>query len=299
MRRSDDTPIDWRESCVTPPQAVDLVIGGLAAGEIGLFLNFAAYGRSWLALSIAAAVAGGLPVAAGPTHAAIPAPKQIGSVLLASAYETPQRVHRSIFLFAHWLRQQYASAKLPAPAGWDPRNLASHLRVVALRVPQPLIVPGPKHDEWVMGPGETWLRRAADGARLTLLDPIWHDFDEHDPVAMAALVNVLHHVADKTGTAFLLTHQAVSPLPRGLALLAERSSWVFSLHPMTPKTAEHFAIQEPERRRWLHLSENKGLLSTHPDRWLYLDAKGALGYANPAAANSKPVAGQLPSPPNS
>lgn len=296
MRRNDDTPIDWRESCVTPPQAVDLVVGGLSAGEIGIFLNFTPSGRSWLALSIAAAVAGGLPVAAGPSHAAISAPKKIGSVLLVSAYNTPQHVHQSIFLFAHWLRRQYASAKLPAPSGWDPKNLASHLHVVSLRVPQPLIVPGPKHDEWITGPGETWLRRAADGARLTLLDPIWHDFDEHDPVAMAALINVLHHIADKTGTAFLLTHQAVSPLPRGLALLAERSSWVLSLHPMTPKIAEHFKIQESDRRRWLRLSENKGTPTTRPDRWLYLDTKGAISYANPATATSKPIAGKLPHP---
>lgn len=299
MRRNDDSFLDWGASCSTPPTATDIVVGGLLAGEIGVLLNFASYGRAWLSMSMAAAVAGCLPIAPGKAKSAIAAPKSSGRVLLARAYDTVEHTHRSIFLFSHWLRQQQASGALALPKNFDPKNIGQNLMVSALRVPQPLVVPGTKHDEWGMGPAETWLRRATDGVRLTILDPVWHDFNEQDPAPMAALVNVLFHISNKTGTAFLVTHQATSPLSPGLALLAERASWVISLHPMSPKAAAHFNIsRETERHRWIRLVETKGLPETRTDCWLYLDAKGALVYANPAVGADPANQPQLPGSPS-
>ncbi len=274
--RGPDTRLDWENCCTAPPRPLDMVVGGLSAGEIGLILNFAGYGRVWLALSMAVAVAADLPVAPhGLDGRLLSAPKSKGRVLLANAYDTPERLHRQIFLFANWLQREHSAGRLQVPAGWNVREIGANLSTVSLQLPPPLVVLGPKN-EWVPGPGETWLRRATEGSRLSVLNPLWHDFDEHDAAPMATLATTLRGVAQKTGSAFLLFHNATTPLPRGLAVLAERASWVWSVRPMDRETAHKHSIPESTRLRWLRVSEFKGTPASHPDRWLFLDPHGAL-----------------------
>lgn len=288
--RGPDTRLDWERCCTAPPRPLDMVIGGLSAGEIGLILNFAGYGRAWLALSMAVSVAADLPVApCGLDSRLLSPPRRTGRVLLANAYDTPERLHRQIFLLAHWLQREHSAGRLQVPAGWNVRGIGANLSTVSLQLPPPLVVPGSKN-EWVAGSGETWLRRTAEGARLSVLNPLWHDFDEHDAAPMATLVTTLRVIAQKTGSAFLLFHNATTPLPRGLAVLAERASWVWSVRPMDRETARRYSILESVRLRWLRVSEFKGTPASHPDRWLFLDQHGALVCLKPQTPKPEPAA---------
>lgn len=107
-----------------------MVIGGLCAGEIGLILHFAGYGRAWLALSMT--VAADLPIVPqGQDSHLLPAPKSKSLALLANAYDTPERLHRQIFLFSHWPQREHSAGRLQVPTRWTVQEIGANLSALS------------------------------------------------------------------------------------------------------------------------------------------------------------------------
>jgi len=231
-------------------------------GVYGLLLGPDGTRKSWLALHIAMAKAGGQPVAGGLW----PAPEP-GRVVYVTTEDDVAELWERI----------HAIARQP---GWEwVGSLGHHLDILA--VPQITLVKDSKNGP-ARGADCTRLIRYAKGASLIVLDPLADlaDADDADARASRMIVQTLRHISRSVGAAVLVVHHQnkVAMLAgntnhqsgRGNTRIGAGARWAVVLQPMDREMAELEGIDIADRSRWTAVHESKASYA-HLDapQWFY------------------------------
>lgn len=231
------------------PDELDLVLPGMIAGTVGSIVAPGGLGKSFLALEIAAATAG------GPDLAGIRPPKT-GDVLYLPAEDPVAALGQRL----HAIGQHCSEEQLEA--------LESRLTLAPLM--------GEVADVFDAG----WcndITEAAYGKRLVILDTIrrFHSKEENSSSEMAQLLGVLESICKKTGASILFVHHvgkggdgSSQSAARGSSVLVDNvrgGQW--NLTAMTGKEAQDAGVRD--RHQFVKVIQAKRNYGPPiPDRWL-------------------------------
>ncbi len=251
-------PLDIRMCVSNPPPPQEYVIGHLPdePGIFGMLIGPDGARKSWLALHIALAVAGGRPVAQAPNGKALwPAPKS-GKTLYLTLEDSAPVLWRRI----------WSIGQVPG-YGWI-GDAADNLRI--LPVPSCDLVS--VDSGGIPGPTSNVNRiiQEGKGAHLIIIDPLAEvlDASENDDRAAKCLVQTLRRISRETGAAVLSVHhqnkigmmngEKHAQSSRGSSKIPAGSRWTIILQPgedpdwtcITEGKASH-ARRDSEK--WLHV----------------------------------------------
>lgn len=236
------------------PPPLDFVLPGMISGTVGALVAQGGAGKSWIALELAIAVAG------GPDLLEIGIDRH-GRVLYLPAEDPRLAVSHRLY-----------SARATVD-GAAVEQLAENLEIVPL-----------------MGHGvdlmtEAWadaVERMADGARLVILDTLrrFHSADENSAGEMARLLGVLEGICERTGASVLFLHHTAKGAAlngAGDAQQASRGSSVlvdnvrggqFNLSGMSEAEAKAHRIEPRHRKGFVRLTQAKANFGPPmADRW--------------------------------
>lgn len=234
--------LDIRKSFTVQPPPLDFVLPGMIAGTVGALVAQGGAGKSWIALEIGIAVAGGpdLLEMGIPSH---------GQVLYLPAEDPTLAINHRLY------------AAREAVAGSIDR-LAEALEIVPLMGRAvDLMVPA-----WADA-----IQRMAEGKRLVIIDTLrrFHSADENSAGEMARLLGILEHICAQTGTSILFLHHTAKGAAlngAGDAQQASRGSSVlvdnvrggqFNLLGMTEADARAHGVDPGDRRSFVRLCQAK------------------------------------------
>ncbi|MBS0473832.1 MAG: AAA family ATPase, partial [Proteobacteria bacterium] len=229
------------------PPSLDHVLPGLLAATVGLLVGPGAVSKTMLALQVGIAMATGTPLLDGLVGSTSAGPSRPQRVVLVLAEESAHVV---------WHRLHAIASVQLAVTGVDPDTaaelLGQNLVVHALAGGDQVNLLG---DCWEKTPSGELLRKACDGARLVILDPVrdFHNADENDSTAMKALARHIASYAASTGAAWLLVHHASRAAAlngyggsadacRGSTALTNAVRWQMNLSRPTRETAKQHGI---------------------------------------------------------
>lgn len=242
------------------PPPLDFVVPGLLAGTVGILYGPGAAGKSWLALQLAVAVAGG-PDISGAFGAVRPGP------VVYLGDEDPEIVtkHRLHVLGAHLdlsARQAVADHLTIQGFGGSPPDLLRDLPV---------------------------LSRTADGARLVIVDTLrrFHLAEENNSLEMMLLLSGIEAVAAQTGATVLFLHHVskasqlngttAAAAAKGAAVLTDHPRWAASLSPMSKGDAGNLGVKEDQRGWYTKFAVTKPNYGPLPEpQWLKRGEGGVL-----------------------
>jgi RecA-family ATPase len=235
--------LNIREAFAVQPPPLDFVLPGMISGTVGALVAQGGAGKSWIALELAIAVAG------GPDLLDIGVERH-GRVLYLPAEDPRLAVSHRLY-----------SAR-DAVDGAAVEQLAENLEIVPL-----------------MGHGvdlmtEAWaeaVERLADGARLVILDTLrrFHSADENSAGEMARLLGVLEGICERTGASIMFLHHTAKGAAlngAGDAQQASRGSSVlvdnvrggqFNLSGMSEAEAKAHRIDPADRKGFVRLVQAK------------------------------------------
>ena len=254
-------PLDLAEAFDATPPPIDLVLPGMIAGTVGSLVAQGGAGKSWLALQISVAVAGGPDIADIGIHT------HGRTVYLPAEDPRSALAHRVHALGEH----------LDAEAR---RVVAANLTVLPLMGHQVNI----GDPAWAAA-----LERVADGARLVVVDTLrrFHIEDENASGPMAQLLGVMEGICERTGASILFLHHTAKgaalngaggeqQAARGSSVLVDNirgGQW--NLLGMTE--AEATRLKVDERRRFVRLVQAKANFGPPiADKWLERTHGGVL-----------------------
>lgn len=253
--------LDIRKSFSEEPRPLDLVLPGMIAGTVGALVAQGGAGKSWLALEIAFAVAGGPDI----LQLGVPA---TGPVLYLPAEDPSLAIEHRLF------------AARDAVSGSVDR-LADNLEIVPLMGRAvDILVPA-----WAAA-----IERMAIGKRLVVIDTLrrFHSGDENSAGEMARLLGAMEGICERTGTSVLFLHHTAKGATlngAGDAQQASRGSSVlvdnvrggqFNLLGMTEADARAFGVDPDTRRSFVRLVQAKANFGPGmTDRW-YRRTEGGL-----------------------
>jgi len=243
-----------------------------------------------LELQIAAGLAAGAPLLDGALSKWAPDEweSRPGKVVLVAAEETADEMWRRLHAVVHHL---HGTRGCPAP-GLLLQLLRDNLHIhTPAGVASPVLMDADgRRTEQVDN-----LMRAAEGARLVILDPArqLHTADENDSTMMNALVGILSSVARKSGAAVLVAHhtnRASSLLgvgdsagaARGSTALTDAVRWQVNLSRLTREGAKAQGIDPEERNQHLLLDTAK--VNYCPSQPSLVLVRGRGGVLRPADA---------------
>jgi RecA-family ATPase len=173
------TPIHIMSAFQTEPPALDFVIPGFLSGTVGALYSPGGVGKSFIALEIAASVAGVDLLGFGPHHT--------GRTLYI-ALEDPENVMR---------RRLYAIGSHLSP---EQRELFAEKVEVLPMLGVSFDLQDDRHADW--------LTARAEGMRLIIVDTLSrsHSGDESNNGEMANLLRVLERISANTGASVLFLH---------------------------------------------------------------------------------------------
>lgn len=256
-------PIDIMGAFETLPPPMDLVLPGMISGTVGSVVAQGGAGKSWLALEIAIAVAG------GPDLPEIGVPSCGPVVYLPAEDPRVAVVHRLHAIAPHISDEQR-------------RQVAGALTIYPLM--------GRSID--MMQPA--WadaLERVADGSRLVVLDTLrrFHIEDENASGPMAQLLGVMEGICERTGASILFLHHTAKgaslnggadsqQASRGSSVLVDNirgGQW--NLSGMTEAEATRYGVDGESRRLFVKLVQAKCNFGPPvADRWLERGLGGVL-----------------------
>ncbi len=245
--------LDIRKSFTEQPPALDFVLPGMIAGTVGALVAQGGAGKSWIALEIGIAVAGGpdLLEMGIPSH---------GQVLYLPAEDPTLAINHRLY------------AAREAVAG-SIDQLAEALEIVPLM--------GRAVDLMVPAWAEA-IQRMADGKRLVIIDTLrrFHSGDENSAGEMARLLGILEHICAQTGTSILFLHHTakgaalngagdVQQASRGSSVLVDNvRGGQFNLSGMSEAEARAHGVEPTERKVFTRLVQAKANFGAPmPDQW--------------------------------
>lgn len=224
-------PLDIRMCVSTPPPPQEYIVGHLPdePGIFGMLLGPDGARKSWLAIHIALAVAGGRPVAKAPNGKALwPAPKS-GKVLYLTLEDSESVMWRRVWDIGQvpgygWIGEAANNlCILPVPS-------CDLVSVDSGGIPTPTL-------------DVNCLIREGKGSRLIIIDPLAEvlDASENDDRAAKCLVQTLRRISRKTGAAVLGVHhqnkigmmngEKHAQSSRGSSKIPAGSRWTIILQP--------------------------------------------------------------------
>ena len=258
--------LDIRKSFTEQPPPLDLVLPGMLTESVGALVAQGGAGKSWIALELAIAVAG------GPDLLEIGIPKH-GPVLYLPA-EDPTIA----------IRHRLSSAREAVAGSID--RLSDKLEIVPLM--------GRAVDLMVPAWSDA-IQRMAKGKRLVIIDTLrrFHSGDENSAGEMARLLGILEHICAQTGTSIMFLHHTAKGAAlngAGDAQQASRGSSVlvdnikggqFNLLGMSEAEARAHGVEPTERKGFTRLAQAKANFGAPmPDRWFRRIEGGLLIPAN-------------------
>lgn len=259
----------------TSPPPLDFVISGLVAGTVGSIVAPGATGKSWLALQIAAAVAGADTIGIEPRHA--------GRVLYLAAEDPAPVLHARLHTLGAVLNASQREA------------LAERLLVMPLlgRV-------GDLLDE---GQTATQLIEHARNCRLIVLDTLsrWHTGDENARADAARVMRTLERVCDATQSTALFLHHtnksaalegngAMQQASRGSSVFVDDARFVMTMTTCGEQEARDYGIEDEMRGYFVKLTYAKcNYVAPQPARWFRKREGGRLEPVDMFKVKSSPA----------
>lgn len=253
--------LNIREAFTNAPRPLDFVLPGMISGTVGALVAQGGAGKSWIALELAFAVAG------GPDLLGIGIPAT-GPVLYLPAEDPRLAIEHRLF-----------AARDVVEGRVD--RLADALEIVPLM--------GRAVDLMIPAWAEA-LARLASGKRLVIIDTLrrFHSADENNAGEMARLLGILEGICERTGASILFLHHTAKGAAlngAGDAQQASRGSSVlvdnvrggqFNLLGMTEADARAFGVDPSMRRSFVRLVQAKANFGPPmPEKW-YLRSDGGI-----------------------
>ncbi len=257
--------LDLADAFTQPPPQPDFVLPGLVAGTVGALVSPGATGKSFFALEIAVAVAGGTDL----LQLGI---QKHGQVLVVAA-EDPATILQS--------RMHSIGQRL---------NVADREAVIERMDLLPAMALG---IDLFGEQAEIWTRtltERASGCRLVVIDTLSrvHTGEENERRDAARVMRNLERIAAATGAAVLFLHHITKAVAlggqgdqqqaaRGSSVWIDESRWAGFLKTMDQAEAKKWPVAEELRRNFVRYGVNKAnYCSPVLDVWLRRDLGGVL-----------------------
>lgn len=255
--------LDLRNAFSQQPPPLDFVLPGMLAGTVGAMVAQGGAGKSWVALELAMAVAG------GPDLLEIGV-EQTGPVLYLPA-EDPELALRHRLFAAGPHFNEMAQERLDDTLEVVP--LMGH--AVDLMEPK-----------WIQA-----ITELAEGKRLVVVDTLrrFHAGDENSASDMARLLGVMEAICGATGASLLFLHHTgksaalnggggQQQASRGSSVLVDNvRGGQLNLIGMTEADAKGFEVDPSDRRNYVKLVQAKANFGAPiSDRWFRRDDGGLL-----------------------
>lgn len=241
----------------TPP-ALDHVLPGLLSGTVGLMVGPGGVSKTMLALQLGIAMATGTSILGGLVGGDAVRRLQPERVVLVLAEEPAQVV---------WHRLHAIASVQLAATSIDPESaielLGRNLVIYTLAGQDQVNLLGESCEKTASG---EFLRKACDGARLVIVDPLrqFHNDDENAATVMTSLVRHIASYAAATGAAWLLsahTSRAAAlngygdsaDAARGTTALTNAVRWQMNLSRPTKEKAKGYRLKADELRKYVLL----------------------------------------------
>lgn len=235
--------LDLMQAFTTEPPPLDFVFPAMLTKTVGALVAQGGAGKSWLALELAIAVAGGPDLLNLGIEAT-------GPVVYLPA-EDPELALRHRLFAAGQHFDDVARERL-----------ASTLEIVPL-MGRPV--------DLMMPEGAGAVERMADGKRLVILDTLrrFHSAEENSSSEMARLLGIMEDICERTGAAILFLHHTskgaslngggdAQQASRGSSVLADNvRGGQFNLLGMTEAEARAHGINASDRRQFVRLTQAK------------------------------------------
>lgn len=239
-----------------PYPDLDFVLPGLLAGTAGLIVAPGSTGKSWFAMSIACAVAAGLPVAGG----VFDAPAKTGRVLILAG-EEPNNMLKS-----RWktLMTYYRDNGVE---DFDLAMINANVDIISGHGGLDMLIEQAAGGTKIGKLATDLIRLKSQNYRLIILDPLarLHDLDENNNGSMTKVMQMIEYIGAETGATMLALHHAnksatmsgngdVAAAARGGSALVDACRWLATLSSPTKEEAEEMQIEEAMRRFWVKLA---------------------------------------------
>lgn len=260
---ADFPRVDMRKSFTQEPAALDFVLPGMTKGTVGALVSPGGLGKSWTALEMAMAVAG------GPDLLDLGV-KTTGPVLYLSAEDPMLAIEHRLYAARSQINDEGIDA---VSANLEIVPLMGH--IVDLMTPQ-----------WAKV-----IEQMSEGKRLVVIDTLRriHLGDENSSSEMAQLLGAMEHICVNTGASILFLHHSgkgsainggsdQQQASRGSSVLADNvKGGQFNLSPMSEREAKKHGLKEGSEDRYVRLSNSKVNFGARlPDRWLVRGEGGIL-----------------------
>jgi hypothetical protein len=242
------------ERCIeTPPRPLDFVMPGLVSGTVGSIVAPGATGKSWLALQIAAAVAGADTLDIRP---------QTGRVLYIASEDPVDVLHARIYALASRLDGAQRGALIEQLHIWPTLGQSGDLL-----------------DD---GRSAADIAQRGEGCRLIVIDTLsrWHSGDENARADAARVMRRLEQIAATTGAAVLFLHHtskaavldgngSAQQAARGSSVWVDEARFCLTMSKCSESEARDFGIDESCRDFFVKLTVAKAnYVAPQPARWL-------------------------------
>jgi len=245
--------LDLRNAFSQQPLPLDFVLPGMIAGTVGALVAQGGAGKSWIALEMGIAVAGGpdLLEMGISSH---------GNVLYLPAEDPTLAIKHRLY-----------AARMAVAGSID--RLAEALEIVPLM--------GRAVDLMVPAWSDA-IQRMAEGKRLVIIDTLrrFHSADENSAGEMARLLGILEHICAQTGTSILFLHHTaksaalngagdVQQASRGSSVLVDNvRGGQFNLSGMSEAEARALGVELGDRKGFIRLVQAKANFGAPmPDQW--------------------------------
>ena len=259
-------PLSFLHAANTNPPVLEFILPGFIPGTVAGLVSPGGTGKSFFALELACAVAGGQDA----NLLKLPVTGQ-GPVLYLAAEDPPEILHKRL----HHIAQQYMSQSVVVEA------VNENLFVI------PALASGVNvlEPEW-----SAEIASRATGCRLIVLDTLsrLHALDENKTGEAKAVMRQLEFLAKTTGAGLLYLHHIsknaavngagdAQQAARGSSAFVDDARYCSFLKGMTEEEAKKLRIEKDQRAFYVRWNANKqNYAMPEPDRWFVRTDGGVL-----------------------